>query len=113
MSVEKPLRLTEYEKTMLEKAVDVCKKLGFHPNEFEVNTFETLGSAVAIAQRKPYKKILLSQDAYTKGVQFLARALAEEYIHLKYDVDDCTREMQNFIFDKMFYFGAQLKGIEV
>jgi len=37
-------------------------------------------------------------------------ALIEEYIHIRHGFDDCTREMQNYIFDRMVHFGMASIG---
>ncbi|MDP9645853.1 hypothetical protein J2793_001286, partial [Paraburkholderia caledonica] len=44
------------------------------------------------------------------GTKQLASTLIEEYIHLRHGWKDMTRELQNFLFDKLVSVGEELVG---
>lgn len=110
-SISDPVILSETEKKQLFKACELAEKMGFPVRDYPIHTFETLGDGIlALAQTNPDKEILLTREIYTKGILYLARGLIEEYLHLRHGFDDCTREMQNYIFDKMVHFGMIAVG---
>lgn len=108
--VDAVLELNDYEKKMLDKAVNFCKKLGYEVDAYPIEARTYLGDGVlALAYKGIFgKKILLSKQLFTHGTQHLARGLIEEFIHLRYGFDDCTREMQNHLFDTLTHLGAQV-----
>ena len=106
-----PLILTDFEKKQLFRACELAEKIGFPVREYPISTDETLGTNVlALAEHQPIKKILLSKELFTKGVKNLMRGIIEEYIHLRHGYDDCSLEMQNYLFDKMTHFGLESVG---
>lgn len=40
----------------------------------------------------------------------LASTLIEEYLHLRHGWHDLTRELQNFLFDKLVSLGEEIAG---
>jgi hypothetical protein len=104
---------TKLQAAMLEKAIAFCEKSGFAlRNEYPILIVETLGEGgtMAMADRIG-KQILLSESIFNKdGTKGVARALIEEYLHLKYKFEDCSREMQNYLFAKMVSLAEELTG---
>lgn len=107
------ISLTRVQGMMLQKAIDFCEKAGYKlRDEYPILVVESLGSTGVLAVADRFcKRILLTerifQEGGTKGV---ARALMEEYIHLRFNVDDESRAMQNLIFDKMISLAEELQG---
>lgn len=105
--------MTKIQSLMLEKAIVFCEASGFAlRDEYPVIVVESLGETATLALAdKIGKQIFLTQRLFemcgTKGV---ASALIEEYIHLRFGLSDCSREMQNFIFDKMVSLAEELRG---
>lgn len=104
---------TKVQSAMLKKAISFCEKTGFAlRDEYPILICETLGEngCLAMADLKG-KQILLTERIFNQGgTKGVARALMEEYIHLKYGLHDSSREMQNFIFDKMVSLAEELTG---
>lgn len=50
----------------------------------------------------------LSETLFDLGTKQVASALMEEWVHLKYDCDDFSREMQNWLFDKILSLGENI-----
>lgn len=107
------VRASKVQLATLERAIAFCEKMGFMlRGEYPIFIVETLGDngALAMADIRG-KQIFLAerlfQSAGTKGV---ASALIEEYAHLKYGYADCTRQMQNFLFEKLITIGEEMTG---
>lgn len=104
---------TAVQAKMIERAIVFAERIGYAlRGQYPILICETLGDETTMALAdKNGKQILLAerllQKAGTKGV---ASAIIEEYLHLKFGLVDCSREMQNFLFDKMISLGEELSG---
>jgi len=104
---------TKVQAKMLERAITFCERCGFHlRGEYPIYIVESLGEnqTLAVADnvgKQIFLAVRLFEEHGTKGV---ARGLMEEYAHLRFKLKDETREMQNFIFDKMLSLGEELQG---
>ena len=107
-----PVVLSDFEKKQLFKACELAEKLGFPVHEYPINAYTTLGDGVlALAfSGENGKEIMVSKELFTKGVTNLSRGIIEEFIHLRHNLRDETRQMQNFLFDKMMHFGMEAIG---
>lgn len=106
------VQLTNIQSMMVERAISFCEKSGFPlRNEFPILIVETLGEdgVLATADMKN-KQIFITEAVLHKGTKYVARALIEEYWHLRFSVSDCSREMQNLLFDKMISLAEELNG---
>jgi len=100
--------LNSVEEKQLEKAISFCHFLRFPVDGKPIIVVETLGdNVIGLAERD---KIYISRQAFDIGTKMVANTLIEEYIHLRHGYADCTRAMQNFLFNKMISLGEQLKG---
>jgi len=100
--------LNPVEEKQLERAIDFCRFLRFPVDDKPIIVVETLGgSVIGLAEND---KIYISRQAFDMGTKMVANTLIEEYIHLHYGFADCSRAMQNFLFNKMVSLGEQLKG---
>ena len=104
---------TKIQLAILRKAIAFCEQTGFMlKDEYPIIIVETLGEdgVLAIADVTG-KQIFLTERLFLEGgTKKVARALIEEYLHLKFKFSDCSREMQNFIFDKMISLAEELTG---
>lgn len=107
------IQLTSIQAKILERAIDFCNERGFPVrDEFPIIVVETIGGGglLAIADKEG-KQIFLTAELFNSGgVKTIARALIEEYLHLRFHLDDCTREMQNWLFDKVIALMEELNG---
>lgn len=104
----RPAELNFIEKAQLEKAKKFCKALDFDVESKPIVVAETLGSGIlGLADNGT---IYVSREAFDTGTKMVANVLIEEYIHLKHGYADCTRGMQNFLFNRMMSFGELVIG---
>jgi len=107
---------TKVQSLMLEKAIAFCELSGFMlRGEYPIILVESLGETATLAIADTVgKQIFLTERLFeTHGTKGVARALIEEYLHLRFGLKDCTREMQNFIFDKMISLAEELQGTPI
>ena len=92
---------------MLKRALAICAQFGFDI-KYDIIVTESLGSNIlGLAEGG---KIYLSQLAFDKGTKCVAGTILEEYLHLKHHLIDNTREMQNFLVDKIITMMEQATG---
>lgn len=93
-----PIILTPVQTKMLDRSIAFLKKNGYPVDDYSivpVNLGETL---MGMAEDQ---KIYVSRIAFDKGMKQVVATLLEEYIHLHHAVSDCTRGMQDVLFDKI------------
>jgi hypothetical protein len=67
-------------------------------SRYPITSVKSLGRYMGLADDG---KIYITQLAFDKGMKQVVATLLEEWIHLDFLVNDCTREMQNILFDKI------------
>jgi hypothetical protein len=103
-----PAELSEADRQMLQRAIGYAKEMGFDVGSYEIYIAKKLGKDVlGVAARET---IYVGYDCFERGMRTLVHALVEEFIHLRYSVPDCSRQMQNLLFDKLLNFGSRLIG---
>ncbi len=98
--------LLPYEEEVLAKAIAFCRSLRFPVDEFPVVMVESLGENLLGMADSNRRQIVLARRAIQLGDIFIASTLIEEWVHLKHGFRDCSREMQNWLFEQMTFFGA-------
>jgi len=108
----KPIPLTLVQSAMLERATLFCERFGYDVRQYPVVVVESLGDVATLGVADNYgNRILLARRAFeSQGTKGIASTLIEEYIHLKFKVADCSREMQTVLFDKMISLAEEIYG---
>lgn len=92
----------------LTRAIDFLTELEYPIDKYQIIFVTTLGESTLA--RVEDKKIYLSRVLFDKGTKYLAATLFEEYVHLEFGFDDCSRSMQNFLFERFISLAEKLKG---
>lgn len=100
--VYESIRLTSVEKATLLLASKFLAKLGYEIT-YPIVVVETLGTNVLGAARN--EKIYLTRQAFSMGTKVVAGTILEEYIHLRYDLYDESRAMQEFLLNALISQG--------
>ena len=99
------------ESDMLEKAVKFVKSLNFAVEEYPMIVTDTLGGDIlGMAEGG---RIYISRRAFMQGTKVVAGTLIEEFIHLKHGYADESRELQNFLLDRVVSLGEELQGAPI
>lgn len=101
------VRLNSVEAKQLAHALSFCELIGFSI-KYPVVVVESLGTDVlGLAMDDT---IYLAHRAFMIGTKTVAGTLIEEFIHLKHGYPDMTRQMQNYLFDRLVSLGELVLG---
>ncbi len=88
----------------LRRAINFVTSIGFPVERYPIHCSKDLGDRiVALAEGN---EIWLSLKAFERGV--LEATLIEEYVHLRSKVQDCSRMMQEVLFNEIVRLGEEL-----
>lgn len=100
--------MNQVEEKMLARAVQFSKRIGFDVDDYPIRIVKSLGAGcIGMAKNG---KIYVAQRAFSTGTKYVAATLIEEFLHLKHGLNDCSREMQNHLFDLVVSLGEQVIG---
>jgi len=102
--------LTKVQLKSLDKALDFCGNIGFPIRDaYPIKFVESLGEGcLGMAHEGT---IYIAENVFNHGgTKLLASTLIEEYLHLRHGWLDMSRQMQNFLFDKVVSLGEELTG---
>lgn len=91
----------------ISKASDFCERIGARIS-YPVAVSDDLGKNVLGMADRDKSQIYLSGRVLTMGVKQIASTLIEENIHISEGLDDCTYEMQTYLFDQIITMGERL-----
>lgn len=100
--------LNSVQEKMMDKAKRFLYKIDIDVDRFPIKTVIGLGDGVM--GRAHDDTIFLSEIPFNQGTKQLASTLMEEWVHLKYGVDDFDRQMQSWLFDKILSLGEVING---
>jgi len=97
--------LSVIDKKRLVMALKFLNKLNYDI-DYPIKVVDNLGKNVLGLAKNG--TIYLSHACFLLGTKFVTATILEEYLHLKYNYYDCTRELQNFLFDTIISMGEQI-----
>lgn len=106
----KEITLTKVQQMCLDRALDFCAKIGFEIRDsYPIKVVESLGTGtMGLAEEGT---IFIAECVFQMGgTKYVSSTLIEEYVHLRHGHKDLTRELQNFLLDKMVSLGEELIG---
>jgi hypothetical protein len=102
--------LSVVQQKQLDKCLAFCRSIGYASDDYKIRIIETLGPTVMAKALRDHDTIILSKQCFDKGTKYLASTLIEEVIHLREGLDDETRSMQTYLFDRIISMGEELQG---
>lgn len=106
--VEVPL--DAYEEELLEKAFILLARLDCPISRSDFLVVDGMGEGIYGAVRR--ETILISKRAFDHGETFVASTIYEEWLHRDKQMEDESRDLQNFLFEKLFSTTARLLSLE-
>lgn len=100
--------LGSFEQRDLKDAIKLCAALGYDVTEFPVTVSDELDENTLGIARLDTKQIVLSRRVFKQGLRMVAGTLLEEHIHLKYGLQDCSRELQNHLLDTLMECASKM-----
>lgn len=104
------IALTAVQSRSMDRALDFCTRIGFPiRGAYPIKVVESLGDGVlGLADNQTI--YVAERVFHLGGTKQLAATLIEEYLHLRHGWKDLTRELQNFLFEKLVSVGEELTG---
>lgn len=106
----KEVSLTSVQQKSMDRALTFCGQIGFPiDGAYPIKVVESLGEGIlGLAENQTI--YIAERVFHLGGTKQLASALIEEYLHLRHGWADLTRELQNFLFEKLVSVGEELVG---
>jgi len=102
--------LTKVQLMSLRKALAFCATIGFQiDGAYPIKVVESLGDG-GMGLAEDGTIFIAERVFHLGGTKQLASTLIEEYIHLRHGWADMTRDLQNFLFDKVVSLGEEIAG---
>lgn len=94
------MKITPVQDKTLQKAINFCKRHGWDVDQYPIHVVQALGSEIlAVAMGE---EIWLSERIFQLGgTKAVASTLIEEFLHINRGYMDESRQMQQYLFDKM------------
>ena len=102
--------LDVFELRNLEEALKLCKRVGCNITRDDFFVVDGLGPGYFGAVKD--NQILIAKRTFDMGARFIASTLYEEWLHLEQQQEDCSRDLQNLLFEKLFSFVERLNALE-
>jgi hypothetical protein len=106
----KPATLCAVEQQMLARALSFLTKLGYAISA-RIVVVESLGDVKIHGMAARNQTIYLPVYVFDRGTVYLASTLLEEHLHLTLELEDCSREFQTYLLDKVIAMGQQVLGV--
>jgi hypothetical protein len=103
------LTLSKVQTVSLHRAIDFCRTLGYDVTAYEIKVAESLGDG-CLGLAEGGTIYIAGRVFEIGGAKQVAATLIEEFLHLRFGWKDCTRELQNYLFEKVVSLGEELQG---
>jgi len=101
----KPSRIQQQK---LDRCIHFLESCGYAIRDYPVIVTDKLGDNIKGQARSG--KIYINIEALNGSTDDLAHTLIEEFIHLRYNLDDCSFGMQEFLFRRLIHTMQEWKG---
>jgi hypothetical protein len=93
------------EDSAMQRAIEFCKALKYTVDDYPILIVESLGESVLGQANIETRQIHIAKRAIQLGDLNLAATLIEEWAHIKHNLKDCDRGMQNWLFEQVTRLG--------
>lgn len=100
---------TVSESETLERGIEFATRIGYPITKFEIKLAKFLGDRVLAKVDRRSQVIWLTPQVLEMGLPELCATLIEEFVHLEWEVNDCTRTMQDRLFQEIVRLGGIIK----
>lgn len=106
------INLTRVQMVSLERSITFLDGIGIRVRgAYPIKFTDSLGDGVLGLADQDAQTIWIAERVFEiGGTKQLAATLMEEYIHLRHGWADMTRDLQNFLFEKVISLGEELNG---
>ncbi len=109
LKTHKQVELSPVNQIMLNRAILFCEEIGFPVRDYEIRVLDQLDHRL-LGMASNEGIIYITPTAFEMGAKQLTGTLVEEYIHIKYKVEDYTRRFQDILLNRLISLGEKLNG---
>lgn len=102
------VELSVVEQQQLVRALRFAERRGLGEPSMEIRVADSLGTGTLGALWDG--EIWIAREAFAQGTKRLAGTIIEEWVHKRHGHRDCSRELQNWLLDKLVGLGEELDG---
>ena len=107
--IEEPTQLQMNTIQEAENFLSECKL----PNKYPIKVGKFSNPRILGLANSDDKEIILSENGLDRGIHDVVNTIIEEYIHLEYDVRDCTREFQLKAIDLLINYAKEVNSYNI
>lgn len=96
--------ITAIQADVIAHAINFLSAADFPVGKYPIKVASDLGHGIMGRADRSNKVIWLSSQCLMMGSNYIISTLFEEFVHLEHHYDDCTRSMQNFLFETLIHF---------
>ena len=85
---------------------EVALKMGASLSPEDVDVVESLGPSVMAIYHKVKHRVFIARSTLDCGVETIGATLYEEWLHMAHGYEDCSRPLQNFLFQRLAAIAA-------
>lgn len=100
LTVPAVVPMTKVQAMQLKKATRLVEQMGMHPSNYDISVRD-LGPSVLGRYDRVMEKIYLSPTLFEQGTKQVLSCLLEELTHAETGHNDCTYEMQTYLFNQL------------
>jgi len=105
-----PVELDAFEEEVIDRSIVLVARLGVDISRRDFIVVEGLGEGIFGTVRNQH--ILIAKRSLDMGHRFVASTLYEEWLHKTEGWADMSRDLQNFLFEKLFAMTERVTVIE-
>lgn len=99
--------LSPHEADQLLTAEQLLYEMGYRfSSAIKVQVVRTLGASTLGMALRTEGRILISKRCFEVGTKCVAGTLLEEHLHMEHGYDDCTRDLQNYLLDRLMHLAS-------
>lgn len=100
--------INEIEEKQFKKALEICKRFNFPIDKYPIKFTDSMRDNILGMVYND--EIYISRRAFLMGTKMVVGTLIEEYLHIEKGFMDCSREMQNYLFDLLATMMERISG---
>lgn len=101
--------LTKVQARVVERSLDLLNQMGYkNIGDYRMIFVASLGTGIYAKALREERAMVISAESFDMGSKFVAATILEEYLHLHLMYDDETRDLQNYLFQRLLTLGEEL-----
>lgn len=102
-------KLTRVQARVVERSLDLLSQMGYKSiGEYRMVFVASLGNGTYAQALREERAMVISAECFDMGSKFVAATILEEFLHLDHMFEDESRDLQNYLFQRLLTLGEEL-----